>query len=189
LPAFDTVKQNGQLGNIQSVHQFYNAAKNGTLPAVSWVVPSNYMSEHPYSGVAEGQSYVTSLVNAVMRSPDWSSTAIFVAWDDWGGFYDHVNPPKVDRNGYGLRVPAFMISPYARRGFIDHQVLSFDAYAKFIEDDFLGGRRLDPKTDGRPDRRPSVRENAAVLGDLSTEFDFEQTPRRPLLLPLHPPFR
>ena len=104
---------------------------------------------------------MTRLVNAVMRSPDWSSTAIFLAWDDWGGFYDHVDPPKVDGAGYGLRVPGIVISPYARRGYVDHQMLSFDAYAKFIEDDFLGGQRLDPKTDGRPDPRPDVRENAA----------------------------
>jgi phospholipase C len=189
LPWFSTVKQDRQLRNIVSTKYFFRDARRGTLPAVSWVIPAQKVSDHPPALISDGQAYVTSVVNAVMRSKDWSSTAIFVAWDDWGGFYDHVNPPKVDRNGYGLRVPAFMISPYARRGFIDHQVLSFDAYAKFIEDDFLGGRRLDPKTDGRPDRRPSVRENAAVLGDLSTEFDFEQTPRRPLLLPLHPPFR
>ena len=101
-----------------------------------------------------------------MRSPDWSSTAIFLAWDDWGGFYDHVRPPKVDAHGYGLRVPALVISPYAKRGYVDHQVLSFDAYLKFIEDDFLHGARLDPKTDGRPDPRPDVRENAKILGDL-----------------------
>jgi phospholipase C len=189
LPWFSTVNQDRQLRNIVSTKYFFRDARRGTLPAVSWVIPAQKVSDHPPALISDGQAYVTSVVNAVMRSKDWSSTAIFVAWDDWGGFYDHVKPPKVDRNGYGLRVPAFMISPYARRGFIDHQVLSFDAYAKFIEDDFLGGRRLDPKTDGRPDRRPSVRENAAVLGDLSKEFDFEQTPRRPLLLPLHPPFR
>jgi hypothetical protein len=68
-----------------------------------------------------------------------------------GGFYDNVNPPAVDGNGYGLRVPGLVISPYARRGFIDHQVLSFDAYDKFIEDDFLNGQRIDPRSDGRPD--------------------------------------
>ena len=147
------------------------------------------MSEHPPALVTRGQAYVTSLVNAVMRSKDWSSTAIFLSWDDWGGFYDHVAPPRVDAQGYGLRVPGLVISPYARRGLVDHQVLSHDAYLKFIEDDFLGGARLNPKTDGRPDRRPSVRENAAVLGDLSKEFDFTQKPRRPLLLPLHPPYR
>ena len=101
-----------------------------------------------------------------MRSPDWKSTAIFLSWDDWGGFYDHVVPPHVDENGYGLRVPGIVISPYARRGFIDHQTLSHDAYVKFIEDDFLGGERIDPKTDGRPDRRPTVRENVPILGDL-----------------------
>ena len=124
-----------------------------------------------------------------MRSPTWSSSAIFLAWDDWGGFYDHVVPPAVDQNGYGLRVPALVISPYARRGFVDHQTLSFDAYAKFIEDDFLGGLRLDPATDGRPDPRPTVREDVPVLGDLTRDFDFTRKPRHPLLLRLHPPFR
>ena len=114
------------------------------------------------------------------------SSAIFLAWDDWGGFYDHVKPPVVDRNGYGLRVPALVISPYAKRGHVDHQILSFDAYLKFIEDDFLHGRRIDPRTDGRPDPRPDVRENEKVLGDLTKDFDFKQKPRRPLLLPLRP---
>jgi phospholipase C len=121
-----------------------------------------------------------------MRSPNWNSTAIFLAWDDWGGFYDHINPPIVDQNGYGLRVPALVISPYAKKGYIDHQTLSFDAYLKFIEDDFLGGQRLDPTTDGRPDPRPSVRENAAILGSLTRDFDFRQRPRNPLLLSTHP---
>ncbi len=81
-----------------------------------------------------------------------------------------------------------MISPYAKRGFIDHQVLSFDAYAKFIEDDFLRSARLDPKTDGRPDPRPTVRENVAQLGNLASDFNFRQKARPPYILPLHPPF-
>ncbi len=186
LPYFDTVKNDNQLGNIQSVDHFYKAAESGSLPAVSWVVPSGVLSEHPPAPVSFGQSYVTSLINAVMRSPDWDSTAIFLAWDDWGGFYDHVVPPKVDENGYGLRVPAIVISPYAKRGYIDHQTLSFDAYVKFIEDDFLHGQRLDPKTDARPDPRPTVRENVAILGDLTNDFDFAQLPRPPRLLPLQP---
>jgi phospholipase C len=121
-----------------------------------------------------------------MRSPDWSSSAIFIAWDDWGGFYDHVIPPRVDPYGYGIRVPGIMISPYARSGYVDHQVLSFDAYLKFIEDDFLGGARLDPATDGRPDSRPSVRENAPQLGNLLSEFNFSRKPRAPLILPTRP---
>ena len=82
--------------------------------------------------------------------------------------------------------PPLLISPYARRGFIDHQTLSFDAYLKFIEDDFLGGERVDPATDGRPDSRPDVRENAPQLGNLADDFDFSQAPRAPMLLPLNP---
>jgi len=186
LPWFDTVKADGQLGNIQSVDNYYTAAKKGTLPAVSWVVPSGAVSEHPPARVSVGQSYVTSLINAAMSGPEWNSTAIFLSWDDWGGFYDHVVPPSVDQNGYGLRVPGLVISPYAKAGFIDHQTLSFDAYDKFIEDDFLNGQRLDPRTDGRPDPRPDVRENANALGDLTADFDFTQQPRSPVLLPVHP---
>ena len=186
LPYFDTVRADGQLGNIQSITNFYAAARTGTLPAVSWVIPNNRVSEHPPGLVSDGQAYVTSLVNTIMRGPHWKSTAIFVAWDDWGGFYDHMRPPVVDPNGYGFRVPALVISPYARRGHIDHQTLSFDAYLKFIEDDFLGGQRLDPRTDGRPDPRPTVRETVAALGDLRADFDFTQKPRRPVLLPTRP---
>ena len=186
LPYFDTVRNDKQLKNIQSVSAFYASAAKGDLPAVSWVVPSGAVSEHPPSTVSAGQAYVTSLVNAVMNGPDWDSTAIFLAWDDWGGFYDHVNPPSVDASGYGIRVPGLVISPYAKQGYIDHQTLSFDAYLKFIEDDFLGGQRLDPKTDGRPDPRPDVREKAAVLGDLASDFDFTKPPRPPLPLPVHP---
>jgi phospholipase C len=186
LPNFDTVKQDGQLGNIQDVSHFFIAARKGTLPDVSWIVPDGKVSEHPPALVSVGESYVTTLINAVMSSPDWSSTAIFLTWDDWGGFYDSVVPPKVDQNGYGLRVPGLVISPYARRGSVDHQILSFDAYLKFIEDDFLGGQRLDPKTDGRPDPRPDVRENEPVLGNLLGDFDFNQAPLPPLLLPVNP---
>jgi phospholipase C len=187
LPYFDTVRNDGQVGNVQSVSNFYTAAKAGTLPAVSWIQPSGDLSEHPPLGsTSAGQSFVTSVINAVGDSPDWNSTAVFVAWDDWGGFYDHVAPPTVDQNGYGLRVPGFLVSPYAKQGYVDHQTLSFDAYLKFIEDDFLGGQRLDPANDGRPDARPTVRENVSILGDLASEFDFTQSPRPPMLLPVHP---
>ncbi len=186
LPFFDTVKADGQLGNVQSVDRFYAAAKSGTLPAVSWVVPSGEVSEHPPAPVSFGQTYVTSVINAVMHGPDWKSTAIFLAWDDWGGFYDHVVPPQVDQNGYGLRVPGLVISPYAKRGYVDHQTLSFDAYDKFIEDDFLSGQRLDPASDGRPDPRPDVREEQRILGNLTNDFDFNQAPRAPVVLSPHP---
>jgi phospholipase C len=187
LPGFSTVIADHQVGNDKPVSHFYRAAKTGNLPSVSWIVPNRRQSDHPPASVKNGQAYVTGLINAIMRGPDWSSTAIFLTWDDWGGYYDHVKPPRVDSLGYGLRVPALVISPYARRGFIDHQTLSFDAYVKFIEDDFLASRRIDPKTDGRPDPRPDVRENATQLGNLLSDFDFGQPPGKPMLLPTPAP--
>jgi len=194
LPHFTTVHDDGQLDNIVDANDFFGDAANGTLPSVSWVIPSDAVSEHPPSLVSDGQAWVTSLVNAAMEGPDWGSTAIFLAWDDWGDFYDHEPPPNVDGLGFGIRVPALVISPWARQGYIDHQYLSFDSYLKFIEDDFINSQRLDPNTDGRPDPRPTVREDAPILGDLTYDFDFSGGgggPRgnpsgRKLILPEYP---
>lgn len=186
LPYFDTVKNDKQLSFDQPLDNFYKQAHDGTLPSVSWIAPAFDVSEHPPALVSKGQSWVTGLINAVMQGPDWQDCAIFLAWDDWGGFYDHEPPPIVDENGYGLRVPAMVISPYARPHYIDHQILSFDAYLKFIEDDFMGGARLNPKNDGRPDPRPTVREDVRILGDLQNDFDFNQAPLKPLVLSTHP---
>jgi phospholipase C len=187
LPYFVDVQQDGQLSNIQNTSAFLSAATSGNLPAVSWVIPSQRDSEHAPASITRGQAYVTNLINTIMKGPDWSSTAIFLAWDDWGGFYDHVRPPSAGPDRYGLRVPGLVISPYARQGYIDHSVHSFDNYVKFIEDDFLGGQRLDPKTDGRPDPRPAVPDAASEIGDLAQDFDFDQAPRQPLILPVTPP--
>jgi hypothetical protein len=138
-------------------------------------------------------------VNAIMQSSAWPNTAIFIAWDDWGGFYDHVDPPNVDTNdtdtpieGFGLRVPGLMISPYARPGQIDSSVLSFDSYATFVEDLFAHGARLDPVALGVPDNRPDIRDEltsvtyldgtTAPVGDLLDEFDFARPPLTPLVL-------
>ena len=191
LPSFDDVKQDGQLSNIKDTSLFFRDLRDGTLPAVSWLTPGNRYSEHPPGRVSAGQAYVTGVINAVMRSPYWDSTAIFLSWDDWGGFYDHVAPPNVNYFGYGPRVPGIVISAYARKGYIDHQTLSHDAYVKFIEDDFLAGQRLDPKTDGRPDPRAEIAENAPQLGDLRNDFDFTQPPRPPLILQggIDPPYK
>ncbi len=189
LASFTDVQEDGQRGNIQSLTHFYEAVHDQSgcgLPSVSWIDPKDAVSEHPDSLVSRGQAYVTTLINSIMRSPCWGSTAIFLSWDDWGGLYDHVIPPVIDANGYGLRVPGLLISPYAKAGLVDHQQLSHDAYLKFIEDDFLGGARLDPATDGRPDRRLAVREQAPGLGDLAGEFDFSQSPRPPVILSPHP---
>jgi phospholipase C len=188
LPWFDTVRHDRQVRDVTSITKFFTAARTGTLPAVSWITPNNHVSEHPPSLISNGQAFVTNVINAVMRSRDWRSTAIFLAWDDWGGFYDHVFPPHVDVNGFGLRVPALVISPYARRGLVDHQTASLDAYVKFIEDDFLGGSRLNPKIDGRPDPRPTVREDLRQTGNLIRDFNFKQKPLPRLILPLHPRF-
>jgi phospholipase C len=188
LPWFDTVRQDHQLRDIAPLRDLFTALADNRLPAVSWVIPGDKDSDHPPALISNGQAYVTGLINSIMRSRAWNSTAIFLCWDDWSGFYDHVKPPVVDGQGYGLRVPALVISPYAKRGYIDHQILSQDAYLKFIEDDFLHHQRIDPTTDGRPDPRLDVRENAPVLGNLANDFDFNQKPRPPLILPLRPPY-
>jgi phospholipase C len=186
LPDFVTVQDNKQLKNIKPMKQFDRAIEKGTLESVVWLTPNGAVSEHPRSKVSDGQAWVTRAVNRIMQSDYWEKTAIFVSWDDYGGFYDHVVPPVVDENGYGMRVPGLVISPYAKRGFIDQQVLSHDAYLKFIEDVFLGGQRIDPATNGRPDQRISVREDAPILGDLRASFDFTQPPRPPLILKPYP---
>lgn len=186
LPWFDDVVTDNEVGNVVDTEKFFSDLSGGQLAAVNWLTPSQELSEHPTALVSTGQNYVTGIVNAVMKSTYWDSTVIFLTWDDWGGFYDHVRPVTVDANGYGLRVPAMTISPWVKPHTIDHTVYSHDAYRKFIEDIFLDSERLDPATDGRPDNRPTVRDSLPQLGDLLTEFDFDQTPNPPLVLPVCP---
>jgi phospholipase C len=183
LPRFDDVKKDKQTGNIQPIQNFIGATNTGTLPSVSWVLPSQPVSDHPPASITDSQNYTTYVINHIMQSPDWDSTAIFLAWDDWGGFYDHEVPPRVDQNGTGIRVPTIVISPYAKHGVIDHSTYTFDSIVKFIEDRFTGGQRLDPATDGRPDPRPTVRELAPTTGDLRDAFDFTQTPSAGVIMP------
>jgi phospholipase C len=186
LPDFDDVVADGETGCIQTVDNFYQDVASGNLPQVSWIVPSAPVSEHPPAAVSDGQAYVTGLINAIMKSSAWPSTVIFLSWDDWGGFYDHVPPAQIDAEGLGFRVPAITISPWVKAaGLVDKQVLSHDSYLRFIEDVFIDGDRIDPRTDGRPDSRPFERdENTTTLGDLMNDFDFTRTPLPPLVLPL-----
>jgi phospholipase C len=159
LPLFGDVQKDHQASYVQSLDSYFSAARAGQLPAVSWITPSGPNSEHPPASVHRGQAYVTSIVNAAMKSPDWDSTAIFLSWDDWGGFYDHVVLPQVDQNGYGLPVPAIVISPYARHGYIDHQTLSSDAYLKSSRTTFSVAPGWTRGPTARADPRPDVRED------------------------------
>ena len=184
LPGFQTVRHHHSMGKIRPHEDYFASAAAGTLPKVSWIVPTAGRTEHPPDNIGNGQAWVTRAVNAVMQGPEEQRlhTAIFLVWDDWGGFYDHVQPIRIDENGYGIRVPGIMISPYAKAGTIDSQTLSFDAYLKLIEDRWLGGQRLDGANLGWPDARPTVREDAHRLGDLGIEFDWTQEPTPPLIL-------
>jgi phospholipase C len=203
LPGFTTFAQNVARNPAYATHviraeQFYYDVINQALPSISWIVPNAVVSEHPDYNIVDGMNYVTSLVNTIMQSPYYNNTVIFIAWDDWGGFYDHEAPPVADLTekgqpwGYGFRVPGLVISPYVA-GHFDHQILSFDAYNRFIEDLFLGSQRLDPTTDGRPDSRPNVPEaittavtypgnQVVAIGDLLNDFDFTQQPIPALIL-------
>ncbi len=168
LPAFPAVKNNpANFSRLVDAGNFYKDAMNGTLPQVSWVIPSGPLSEHPPSKTSTGMNYVTTLVNAVMQSSQWKSSAIFISWDDWGGFYDHVPPPSVDQYGLGIRVPGLIISPYARQGFIDHKTYSFESWLRIVEERF----GISPM---------QARDNNAL--DMTDAFDFSQQPRDPVML-------
>lgn len=172
LPAFPAVRndpeQNSRLVNAA---QFYVDAQQGKLPQVCWVIPSHEVSEHPPSSVKAGMAYVTGLVNAVMHSPNWQSTAIFIAWDDWGGFYDHVPPPKTDQYGFGIRVPGLVISPYAKQDYVDHEVHSFESWLRIVEERF----GVAPMT-----------QRDVEADDMLNDFDFTLQPREPVLLVASP---
>src|SRR5579859_5381511 len=110
-------------------------------------------------------AYVTGIVNAVMAGPDWSTTAIFIGYDEWGGFYDHVAPPRVDGETLGFRVPGLVISPYARQGYVDHNVYTPVSWLRLVEERF---------------GLPSLTARDATASDMSDAFDFNQAPRQPV---------
>ena len=133
---FDRFLDNPQLfSHIVDLKEYFKDLQNGTLPAVAYIVPSG-ASEHPPSSLRSGQKFVKALIQALMHSEAWPSSAFLWAYDDWGGWYDHVPPPQVDENGYGFRVPALLVSAYARRGYVDHTQLDFTSILKFIEENW-----------------------------------------------------
>jgi phospholipase C len=147
--------------------QFANDAISGRLPAVSWIVIGSGMSEHPPASPCTGENWTVRQLNAVMGGPDWNSTAVFLTWDDFGGFYDHVPPPMADNFGFGPRVPLLIISPFAKPGFISTTVYEFSSLLKFVEERF----GLAPLTD-----------RDVNANDLLDSFDFTQPPLAPLIL-------
>ena len=150
--------------------QFVIDAKNGQLPAVSWLVTIEPLSEHPPESTCQGENWTVQQLNALMEGPNWNSTVVFLTWDDFGGFYDHVAPPNVDQFGLGPRVPLLIISPFAKKGFISHTTYEFSSFLKFVEE------RYNLKPLGNRDK---------MANDMSDSFDFTQKPLPPLILQPH----
>jgi phospholipase C len=155
---------------IVDLDEYFEDLNNGTLPAVAFMVPKG-ASEHPPGSLREGQRFVSTLVNSLMQSRFWDSSAFMWSYDDWGGFYDHVRPPRVDSFGYGFRVPALLVSPYARRGHIDSTTLDFTSILKFIERNW--------------DLRPLASRDARARS-IAGAFDFARPPREPEIVSATP---
>jgi phospholipase C len=153
--------------HVVSDSQFAADAQSGKLPAVSWLTPPWNYSEHANAGSCDGENWTVEQLNAVMQGPLWDTTAIFLTWDDFGGFYDHVPPPSIDQFGLGPRVPMLIISPYAKPGYVSHTQYEFSSVLAFIE------KRFD---------LPALTPRDEQANDMLDSFDFKQTPLSPLRL-------
>lgn len=167
--------------HVNSTANFVSATRNGRLPAVSWIIPGGWTpptypsackgiatSEHPPARSDCGMDYVSYLVNEVMMSQYWQSTAIVITWDDYGGFYDHVPPPQVDAYGEGFRVPTLVISAWSRPHFIDHTFYELASLLRLAEDNF---------------NLPVLGTRDVNASDMMNSFDFNQSPLPPLVEP------
>ncbi len=152
--------------HIVDLSQYYTDLTNGTLPAVSYIVPSG-QSEHPPQKPITGERTVKNLIQELMRSSSWDSSAFMLMYDDWGGWYDHVAPPQVDNFGYGLRVPGLLVSPYAKTHYIDHTQMDFTSVLKFIEVNW---------------NVPPLESRDTAANNFLDAFDFTQAPRPPEFL-------
>lgn len=152
---------------VKNESSFQADARAGTLPAFSWVTPTFKKSSHPPFPMCAAENWFVSKMNAVMQGPDWDSTAVVLVWDDFGGYYDHVLPPTVDRYGLGLRVPMMIISPYAKQGYVSHTTYSFESVLKTFEEIA---------------NIPPLTERDRSAHDLLDSFDFAQQPAAPLIL-------
>ena len=166
-------------GKIVPLAQFTSDALSGKLPSVSWVTPHMDDSEHPPASVKRGENWTVTKVNAVMKGPLWTKSAIIIMYDEWGGFWDHVNPPVVEKEPgmagyvtrYGYRVPCLIISPYAKRGHVSHTLYSHVSVLRTLEAIY--------------DLSP-LNERDADAHNLLGCFDFNQKPRRPLIVAERP---
>ncbi|MGZ8660506.1 MAG: alkaline phosphatase family protein [Actinomycetota bacterium] len=152
--------------HVRPVDRLVQDIEAGSLPPVTWVTPRFELSDHPPFSTGHSHNWVTDIVNAVMKSPEWEHTAIFLTWDEWGGFYDPVMPPEVDPVGLGIRVPLLTISPYTRRGVIDDELGEFSTPLRFIADNW-GLEYLTPRI--------------ANTHNFEHVFDFSKKPRPPVL--------
>ena len=183
LPLFTYFQDNPNqlVEHVQRTQAFVNAVQNGQLPAVSWIIPGGWVppaypaachgqspSEHPPARSDCGMDYVSYLVNQVMQSQYWQSSAIIITWDDYGGFYDHVPPPQVDAFGEGFRVPTLVISPWAKHDFIDHTQYEFASLLRLAEVTF---------------NVPTLGTRDVAANDMMNSFDFSQSPQSPLIEP------
>jgi len=173
LAGFKAIREDpNRMKNLVDLKEYFQDLRSGTLPEVSWIVPIFEDSEHPpetLAPVARGMWYVTNIINALMESPYWKDSVVFLTWDDYGGFYDHVPPPIVDAFGYGPRVPTLIISPYAKADYVSHFTYDFTSMLRFIED------RWD---------LPPLTQRDAHADDMKDCFDFKQTPLPTLIFPL-----
>ena len=165
---FDRFTNDSPLAShIVDLSEYFEDLHRGTLPAVAYIAPSG-PSEHPPSSLASGQAFVRTLITSLMQSSYWKSSAFLYTYDDWGGWYDHVRPPKVDADGYGFRVPALLVSPYARRGYVDHTPLDFTSILAFIEHNW---------------RIPPLASRDARAKTFVEALDFSSPPRPAVLIP------
>lgn len=153
--------------NVPDTTQFLKDVKAGTLPQVSWLVMNEGVSEHSPHSACAGENWTVTQLNALMKSPLWSSTAVFLTWDDFGGFYDHVAPPRHDYISYGPRVPTLVISPYARAHSVDHAAYDFGSIVRYVEDKF---------------NLPRMAEYDTAATSIAGSLDTTQQPIPPLVL-------
>ncbi len=168
LPGFTEFMKSPELmSHLVPVAKYFRDLHDGTLPAISWIVPNAAESEHPPQNIQLGMWYATSVINALMKSAYWKNTALLLVWDDYGGFYDHIPPPTVDSYGYGIRVPAILISPYVKAGSIDNTVYDLTSWLSFTEGRF----GLQPLT--QRDRNAN---------DIGRNLDLNQEPLAPYII-------